>query len=400
MAKYIYKGIEDKSSSITRGEMSVSGINELEAQLTKLGITLINYSIKKEASIEFSFLDKISTRDIITFFSHLEQLDNAGVSIIDSLKDIKSSKSYPVKIRNLTQDIYESVKNGNLLSESIAQHPKIFPEIFIGLIANGEEVGNLGMSFQAIITNLKWSDAIKSKTTKAIRYPLFSMFIMLIVVMVMTNFVVPQVTSFLRDQKIELPAITTALIAFSEFMQSYSLLILISIPILIIIYKFLRRIPKFALQADELKLKIPIFGSILTKISASRFCNFFSVTFEGGVGMMDCLESTKKVLINLSMKESVDIIKQKVLEGRSLAESIEASGHFPGLVIRMFKVGEDSGNMKKALDNIKFFYDKEIDESIDRIVGMIQPTMVFIMGGLMLWITAAIFGPIYSTFAM
>ncbi len=175
---------------------------------------------------------------------------------------------------------------------------------------------------------------------------------------------------------------------------------MVSIPISIIIYKILRNIPEFALQADKVKLKIPIFGPIITKISASKFCNFFSVTFEGGVPMMECLESSKKVIINLEMKESIDIIKQRVSEGQSLAESVDESGHFPGLVVRMFKVGEDSGNMKNALANIKFFYDKEIDDSIEAIVGMIQPSLVFVMGGMMLWITAAIFGPIYSSFAM
>ena len=222
---------------------------------------------------------------------------------------------------------------------------------------------------------------------------------MMLVVMVMTNFVVPKVTDFLQEQKLELPGITIALISFSDFMQNNSLLILITIPVLIIIYKLLRNLPDFALAADRAKLHLPIFGPIITKLDASRFCNFFATTFESGIGVLDCIESTKQVIGNKAIKESIDIIKHKVSEGQSLAEAIEACGHFTGLVVRMFKVGEDSGNMSQALTNIKFFYDQEINDSIDALVGMIQPTLVFVMGGMMLWITSAIFGPIYDSFS-
>ncbi len=399
MEKYIYKGINKETNKISRGEMKVSGVGELETSLAELGLMLISYKIEKKSFLELSFLHKVQTRDLVTFFSHLEQLDNAGVSIIDALYDIKNAKSYTPQIKNLVQELYESVRNGNLFSESIEKHPKIFDPVFIGLIANGEKTGKLNLAFRSIIEHLKWSDSIKKKTVKAVRYPLFSLILMILVMMVMTTFVVPKVTVFLQEQKLDLPGITIALIAFSEFMQKYSLTMLAAVPVIIIIYKTLRRIPEFALQADELKLHIPIFGTILKKIDASRFCNFFAITFESGIGVLDCIESTKQTIGNLGIKASIDTIKQKVSEGNSLAESIDESGHFTGLVVRMFKVGEDSGNMTKSLENIKFFYDQEINDSIDKVVGMIQPTLVFVMGGMMLWITSAIFGPIYDSFS-
>jgi type IV pilus assembly protein PilC len=399
MEKYTYKGINQQTNKISRGQMNVNNPNELETSLTDMGILLISYKIEQKSFLDISLFSPLTHKDLITFFSHLEQLDNAGVSIIDALYDIKNSSSYPQKIKTLVQEIYESVKNGNLFSESVEKHPKVFDKVFVGLIANGEKTGHLNLAFRSIIEHLKWSDAIKKKTIKAIRYPLFSMLVMLLVMMVMTNFVVPKVTVFLQEQKLDLPGITIALIAFSDFMQSYSFAMLVSIPVTIVIYKSLRRIPEFALAADDLKLHIPIFGAIIRKLDASRFCNFFSITFESGTGVLDCLESTKQVIGNMAIKDSIDTIKQKVSDGQSLAGSIDASGHFTGLVVRMFKVGEDSGNMTEALKNIKFFYDQEINDSIDSIVGMIQPTLVFVMGGMMLWITSAIFGPIYDSFS-
>ena len=401
MEKYLYKAINEKSGKIARGEMTVNGYYEIEATLKEMGMLLINYKRldKKSLFNLTSSSAKLNNKDLITLFTHLEQLDNAGVSIIESLDDIKNAKSYSQSIKILVQEIYDSLKNGSQFSEALAKHPKIFNKVYIGLIANGEQTGNLSVAFRSIVDNLKWSDSIKKKTIKAIRYPLFSLFIMMVVMMVMTNIVVPKVTAFLTEQKLELPAITIALIGFSNFMQNNGLTIIILIPVSIVIYKFLRRNKEFALVSDKLKLKIPIFGAIIIKLDASRFCNFFSITFESGIGVLECIESTRQVIGNLAIKDSIDIIKQKVSEGHSLAESIEASSYFPGLVVRMFKVGEASGNMKKSLDNIKFFYDQEITDSIDKIVGGIQPALVIVMGGMMLWITAAIFGPIYDSFS-
>lgn len=399
MDKYIYKGINQETGKTVRGDIQASSGHELETSLKDMNILLVNYKIEKKGSLELTFLNKIDVRDLVTFFSHLEQLDNAGVSIIDALYDIKTSTSYSANIKSMVQELYDSVRNGSLLSESMEKHPKIFDRVFIGLVANGEKTGKLNLAFKSIIEHLKWSESIRKKTIKAVRYPLFSVFIMLIVMMIMTNFVVPKVTVFLQEQKLELPGITHALISFSDFMQNYSLLILAGIPVTVILYKALRRSPGFALAADEAKLHIPIFGGIIKKIDASRFCNFFAITFESGIGVIDCIESTKQVVSNVAIKESINVIKQKVSEGQSLADSIEACGHFTGLVVRMFKVGEDSGNMTKALQNIKFFYDQEINESIDKVVGMIQPTLVFVMGGMMLWITSSIFGPIYDSFS-
>jgi type IV pilus assembly protein PilC len=221
---------------------------------------------------------------------------------------------------------------------------------------------------------------------------------MFVVLGVMTTVVVPKVMDFLKSQEIALPLVTRSLIAFSDFVKHNGIFILISIPIIIFTYKALSRITIFALKMDELKLHIPVFGKIITKIDASRFCQFFSVTFKSGMGVLDCLESAKEVIGNRSIKMSIDVAKQNVSDGQQLAKSILATGHFPSLVVRMFEIGEISGNMENSLNNIRFFYDQEINDSIDKMVGMIQPALTLIMGAMMAWIAIAVFGPIYSSF--
>ena len=392
MHQYRYKAIGDDGKYV-RGQMSAESPAELEVLLKNSKLYLVSSYVEKGNF----FGVRLNTKQLIAMFSHLEQLDKAGISIVDSINDVKNSAE-STKIRNLMQGVYESLKNGSMLSEAFAKHPDVFPRVFIGLISTGEKTGNLHNAFNSIIENLKWNFEMKRKTTKAIRYPIFSLIVMMVVLGIMTTVVVPKVTEFLRSQDIALPVITRALIAFSDFAQHNGILVAISIIASIVIYKILNKMPAIAIQIDEIKLHIPVFGKILNKIDASRFCHFFAITFKSGLGVLECLESAREVIGNRAIKASIGIAKQQVADGQQLAKAIGNTGHFPSLVVRMFEIGEASGNMESALDNIRFFYDQEINDSIDKMVGMIQPMLTLIMGGMMAWITIAVFGPIYNSF--
>ena len=394
MNQYKYKAINEQGKYI-RGNIAAENIGELEALLKSSNLTLVSHSINKAST--FIGSRQLSTKELIMMFSHLEQLDKAGISIIDSIADLKDSAD-STKVKNLMQEIYEALKNGSMISEAFAKHPKIFTPIFIGLIGTGEKTGNLNIAFSSIVYHLKWSADMKRKTVKAIRYPLFSLCVMLAVVGIMTTFVVPKVTQFLQSQNIELPFTTIALIAFSDFVQNNGILLIATIPTLIVIYKILNLSPNIALRMDELKLHIPVFGKIIGKIDASRFCHFFSITFKSGLGVLECLESAKTVVGNRAIRQSIDIAKEQVSSGQRLSKSIASTHHFSSMVVRMFDIGEVSGNMEAALNNIRFFYDQEINDSIEKMVGMIQPALTVVMGGLMAWITIAVFGPIYGSF--
>lgn len=392
MHRYRYTAIDDDGKYV-RGVIPAESPGELEVLLKNSKLYLVSYRVEKTSV----FGGNLNAKQLIALFTHLEQLDKAGVSIIDSISDLKDSAD-SIKVRNLMQEIYESLKNGSMLSEAFAKHPKVFPDIFVGLIATGEKTGNLHNSFSSIIGHLKWNAEMKRKTVKAIRYPLFSLFVMLAVLFIMTTVVVPKVTEFLKAQDIALPFMTVALIGFSGFFQHNLFSVIISFIIVVVTYKLLRRIPAFALKMDRVKLYIPIFGKIITKIEASRFCYFFSITFKSGLGVLECLEAAKTVVENMAIKEGIDVAKQQVANGQQIAKAIEYTGYFPSLVTRMFEIGETSGNMESALDNIRFFYDQEINDSVEKMVGMIQPALTLVMGLMMAWITVAVFGPIYGTF--
>ena len=394
MFRYRYKALDQNGKTIT-GKMSAENPAELLTMLRANSVELISYSQDKVGGGLFG---RIKTADLISIFVHLEQLEKAGVSIIDSIADLKENAD-TIKVRNLMHEVFEAIKNGSLFSESLSKHPEIFNKIYIGLIAMGEKTGNLANAFASIIEDIKWNNDINRKTTKAIRGPMFGILIMIVVLGVMTSMVVPKVTAFLTAQDIPLPMITVALIKFSDFMKNYWYFMIIVPIIFYVIIKLLQTSEPIAVKIDHIKLKVPVFGPIIRKIDSAKFCQFFSLTFRSGLGVLDCLESSCGVIKNKAIKRSIMLVKEQVSDGQSMTKSIGATGYFPSLVVRMFKVGEESGNMESALMNIKFFYDREINDSIDKIVGMIQPSITLVMGGMIGWITIAVFGPIYSTFS-
>ncbi|MSP34085.1 MAG: type II secretion system F family protein [Rickettsiales bacterium] len=396
MNRYKYKAIK-ATGEYVNGKMMADNPAELLSMLRSTKLELISYEVKNSRS-SFSVFERIKTKDLVTMFIHLEQLDKAGVPIVDSISDLKDT-SDSTKVRNLMHEIHESIKKGSLFSESLAKHPEIFSTVYVGLIAAGEKTGKLAQAFSSIVDDLKWSSDLKRKTTKATIGPMFGLLVMVAVMAVMMGIVVPKVTGFLLMQSISMPAATIALIAFSNFVQGYWLVLLLFVPILMMVIKILRKSPEVEVKIDTIKLKIPVFGPIMVKIDSAKFCQFFAMTFKSGLGVIECLDAAGMVVSNAAMRRSILVVKQQVSDGQSLAKAIAYSGLFPSLVVRMFKVGEDSGNMSDALQNIQFFYDREINDSIDRLVGMIQPTLTFVMGGMIAWVTIAVFGPIYGSFA-
>ncbi len=395
--KYNYRALDQNRNKIVKGTIQASNEYALEQILNESNLTLISFREIKASVLNLGFLDKITNKDLITFFIHLEQLERAGVPLLDSLSDLKEFSDNQ-KIKDVAADIYESVKGGKLLSEAMEKHKKVFDPIMISLVRMGEKTGGLQVAFKNIYENIKWSAEIKRKTIKAIRYPIFSLFVMIIVAAIMLRVVVPKVTGFIMDQGIEVPSYTHALIATSDFFQKYFFKgVIIAIGIYITI-KILSKNKVIKYWVDFVKLKFPVIGNIIIKIEMSKFTKFYGVTFSSGIPVLECLTISGSVVKNTVLKTDIERIKQEVSDGKSVSNALSSSPFFPNMVLRMFKVGEDSGNISDAMENIQYFYSTEINDSIDQLIGMLQPMIMFVMGGLMAWVVLAVFGPIYGNF--
>lgn len=396
MPSYTYVAINTAGDTVKGKLMAVNEL-DLEERLKGLGLDLIRYRMAKSTHV--SFFGKIKARDLIILCIHLEQLERAGVPLLDAITDLRDTTDSP-RLRDLLADVYEQVKSGNVLSKALGKYPKVFDTVFIGLVKAGEETGQLADSFMHLANHIKWNEELRRKVKKAIRYPIGLLFLMAGVMTVMMMFVVPQVSEFLVSQGFDLPIHTRALIATSEAFVGYWYLIF-GIPVFVFMLGAVayRTSESFAYAIDKMMLKFPLIGQIIVKANLARFTHFFTVTFVSGIDILVCLETAKDVVGNRVLKEAINDVRQNVADGNSLTLALTATGRFPNLVLRMFKVGEESGNMEQALKNVNYFYDREVNDSVESIVSVIQPALTLLMGLLLLWITAAVFGPLYDSFS-
>jgi type IV pilus assembly protein PilC len=396
MPSYHYHAINEKGRNI-RGVVVADNELDLEARLKQIGLDLIEG--KQAKTRKTSRRGKVKIKDLIILCMHLEQLDRAGVPLHDALADVRDSSESP-RLRDVLTGVYESVKNGNVLSRALASYPRVFNDVFVGLIAAGEKTGNLSEAFTHLADHLKWSGEIRRKIRKATNYPIVLLIAISVVITTMMVYVVPKLVDFIVAQGFTLPLHTRALIAVSYAFQHFWYLIL-GLPTLLIVTLIVmyRTSENAAYKIDSIALRVPLIGPVMRKIDMARFTHFFSVMFNSGIDVLDSLKAARDVVHNRVLKDSVDLVRTNVTEGNSLTSSLRLSSQFPTLVIRMFKVGEDSGNMKDALENVNFFYQREVNDSVDRMVGAIQPILTVVMGLMIFWVISAVFGPLYESFS-
>lgn len=396
MPAYKYTSINESGRKIS-GEITAANEVDLEERLQQIGLDLLSY--RELAAKKSSSRGRVSLNDLIVFCLHFEQLDRAGVPVLDSIADVRDAAENP-RMRDIMAGVYEGVKNGALFSEALAQYPNVFDEVFIGLVSTGEKTGDLSESFTHLAEHMKWTNDIRRKVKKAIRYPIGLFVLLMIVITVLMMFVVPKLIDFIVSQGFEIPIHTRALIATSGFFSDYWYTVLVVPPVLFVVLRILYRVSEaFAYKVDAMMLGLPVIGDTIRKIDMARFTHFFAVMFRSGVDILQSLDAATKVVGNRVLKDSIVTLRRSVAEGNSLTDSLRISSQFPSLVVRMFKVGEDSGNMNDALENINFFYNREVNDSVDKMVGMIQPSLTVVMGMLIFWVISAIFGPLYESFS-
>lgn len=399
MPKFSYKAINAKGRPV-RGVIAAANESDLFNRLNESGMSLVDCKQMDEKSSKWALLTakKVKTRDLVQLFMHLEQLQKAGVPLLESLSDVRDTTE-SARLRDVMSDVYNEVAEGSSLSNAFSKHPTVFEAIFVSLVSAGEETGNLINSFEQLIRHLKWTDAMDTKVKKATRYPKILVGVVTIVIYVMMSYVVPEVTAFLKEIGQELPAITTALMSTSDFVVNYFLYIVGVIIILLVINRILRGVSEdYKYRTDYIALHSPVAGPVIRKISLSRFCSTFGVLFSSGLEILKCLESAQQTATNLVIQEALSNVRRQVQEGSPLSTAINASGEFPSMVVRMVKIGEESGNLTHVLNQVSEFYDRDVNEAVDAMIQMIEPALTVILGGMMLWIAAAVFGPIYDSF--
>jgi type IV pilus assembly protein PilC len=393
MAQFKYKAV-DLVGRTNRGKMDAINIVDLEMRLKRLNLDLIDGEEIKTNSLLSKV--KVDRHELINFCFHLEQLSRSGVAILDGLTDLRDSLDNQ-QFREVIASIIESIEGGRTLSQSMAEHPRVFDNVFVNLIKAGEDSGTLPEVLKNLTESLKWQDELASHTKKLVMYPAFVFTVVTSVTLFLMIYLVPKMANFIVNIGQNLPIQTKILIATSNFFVDYWYLI-ISLPIMLvgIAVAAVRTNAKARYLYDSWKLRIPIVGSILRKVILSRFVVVFAMLYRSGISVLESIRSTENVVGNLEIKAGLQRIGELIAEGKSITVAFQTVDLFPPLIIRMLRVGENTGALDTALINVSYFYNRDVRESIEKAQAVIEPAMTLVVGLILGWVMLSVLGPIYD----
>ena len=396
MEAYRYKAI-NAQGRVSQGRVDAVNPADLETRLARMGLDLINFRElpARGRNITGRGIQRI---DLITFCFHLEQLVRAGVPILEGLSDLRDTVDNR-RLREVTAAMIEGIEGGKNLSQAMAEFPFVFSQVFVSLIRAGEESGQLTRVLAKIIENLKWQDEQAAYTKQLLLYPAVVTVFVGGAVFFLMLYVVPQLVSFLATMGQKLPLQTRALIATSNFLSHFWYVVLFA-PLLAALGLFVafKTKPRFAERIDELWLHLPLLGPVMKKLIVTRVCNVFSIMYSSGITVLDCVRAAENVSGNRAVATAMREAGRSIADGGGISRSFATTGLFPPLVVRMLRVGENTGALEVALDNVSYFYTRDVAESVKRLQTMIMPIVTMLLGAVLFWIIAAVLGPIYDVF--
>ncbi|MBI3042472.1 MAG: type II secretion system F family protein [Betaproteobacteria bacterium] len=395
MPSYEYKAI-DRTGRPARGGLDAVNEVDLELRLRRMGLDLITYKQVDRHATAFAGGGKIMRQDVINFCFDLEQMIRSGIPIIDGLRDMRDSMDNP-RFREVLTVMTEDMEGGKVLSQCMTGHPEAFDNVFVSLVRAGEQTGQLPEIFKNLADNLRWLDELISQTRRLLILPGITLVVVLGVLVALLIFLVPQIAQLFKSMGLALPTQTKVLIAISGFMTDYWYVVF-GFPVVVFVALSLtvQRSARAAYMWDYAKLRLPVVGSTLQKIILSRFANIFALMYRSGITVLDAIKACEEVVNNRVISDSLIRAGQQIAAGESLTETFQNLGVFPPLVIRMLRVGENTGALDTALMNVTYFYNRDVKESVDKAQKMLGPVMTVVLGGLLAFVVWAVLGPVYD----
>jgi len=340
---------------------------------------------------------KLRNADILFFFSYMYELAKIGVSMQEAL-NIMSLEIKTKNIKLFSQAVFEAIKSGQMLSQAIQTSAEGISDFYTSIISMGEISNNLPESFGYIVNYIKVNNLIKSKTRKAIAYPIFLLFIIFGVITGASTFMIPRMMEFGSSMGIQPSRSTLMLQSFAHFMGANWIGIISGLSSFFTAASVLSRLfPFVKKKLDWAKLQIPIVSSIIIKSNIAKFCIFFSIAYKSGTNIIEALEKSCNVINNDVMQKVIASIAEKVSYGSTVSQAMDNT-IIPNFTVRMFKIGEATGEISSSLDNVVTFYTREIDNLSDNLIATIKPAGIMIAGGMIIWVISATILPIYTQF--
>jgi type IV pilus assembly protein PilC len=383
----------DAQGRKSRGNLSAANEADLEQRLRRIGLDLVTLR-----PIDARTVDRgaAARRDLITFCFHLEQITRAGIPLLDGLRDLRDGMDN-VRFRDVLTAVLEDMEGGRNFSQALASHPAVFGAVFVSLIRAGEQTGNLETILESLAATLKWQDELAAKTKRLLIYPALVLVLASASILFLMIYLVPQVTTLVAQLGATLPAHTRGLLWLSAQLTEHWLGLLGLLALAVAGYQaWLRTDDKAQDKLDALTLRAPLVGPVLHKMILARFAHVFALMYRSGVSVLDALKIGEDIAGNRVVSAALRRAGAAIGSGSGLTEAFARQNLFPPLVLRMLRVGEATGALDRALSNVAYFYDREIDDSVERGLKLLEPALTALLGLIMAAILFSVLVPLYD----
>jgi len=400
MPDFLYKG-RSSSGEMEQGEIEAANDNAVANQLMERGITPVSIEPKKESIDIVEFLNeklnlqKVSVEELLMFTRQMSALVRAGIPITRAISGILESINNPLFIKSM-QDTLEQLESGRSLSVAFARYPQVFSRLYISMIQVGESTGRLDEAFSQMESYIERNRRITNNIATALRYPM-TIIIAIIIAMVIVNLVViPKFASFFQANALELPWQTLLLLNSSNFFVEYWPILLFSLIGSYLLFKRYISTEGGRYKWHQFILKVPIVGPILHRAFLARFARSFSMAYSAGVPIVQGMSVIARSIGNDYIGHEVTNMRQGIERGETLTRMARQTGIFTPVVLQMFAVGEEAGNLEEMMAYIADFYEQEVDYDVKSLVDKIEP-LIYVMVGIMVLILAlGIFVPMWD----
>jgi len=378
-----------------RGETSSS--QALAANLRKKGLWVISIQEAKvkDAAGKGQKGGKVGLIKVAIFCRQLATLLEAGVPIVRAIRDLGEQSEDPILSRILL-DMAEQIESGAKFSDALKKYPQVFSTLVCYMVEAGEESGNLTGVMDELTSYLEDQVALKRKIKGATAYPIFVAGFFIIAVSAIVFYLIPQFGEIFAGFDAELPFFTRLVLGISNFMIQKWYFEIGGIVAIIVGYTAYSKTVKGRYNIDKIKLKLPLFGKLVHKIVLVRFCRSLSTMIGAGVTVVSALSITSFIAGNVIIKESIENVREGIIQGSTVAKEMGKQIFFPKMLVRMVSVGEESGKLNEMLSKISAFYNDEVTAAINGLTSIIEPLLIILLGGVVAIVILALYFPIFQ----
>jgi len=399
---FAYKA-RNASGELLTGVMEGADSGAVADQLFSTGATPVEILASKKAATTGADIGwwqrltekKVSSMDVQLFSRQLYTLLKAGVPIMRGLAGLQESAISPAFGR-IIKDVRESLDAGRELSAAMARHPTVFTPFYLSMVRVGEMTGRLDEVFLRLFDHLEFDRDMRARVKSATRYPSFVIVAMLIAMVIVNMFVIPQFVKVFASFNAELPLMTRILIGTSAFMVAYWPLLLVLTIAAIAAFRAWLRTAKGRYAWDRYKLRFPIAGKIILKGTMARFARSFALSSTSGVPIVQALTVVSQTVDNAYLCARVEQMRDGVERGDSILRTSVAAGVFTPVVLQMIAVGEESGSLDDLMNEIAQMYEREVDYELKTLSAQIEPILIAFLGAMVLVLALGIFLPVWD----